>query len=169
MCSERKLASHKGHDMNVELIKFCEKRRHHEVAASNIVRCDAIAMSAAIFVGLTVIGSPTEFRMRRYDERRVNDLTSISSAIKTYRLTHESLPQSLDDLQRSQQSMGYSLRDPVGRPYEYIVRDAFWYELCAEFDTATDNTTVAGFSSYFEIHGLGRHCFPRAARPPAGR
>ena len=74
----------------------------------------AIAMSAAIFVGLTVIGSPTDVRMRRYDERRVNDLTSISSAIKTYRLTHESLPQSLDDLQRSQQSMGYSLRDPRG-------------------------------------------------------
>lgn len=129
----------------------------------------AIAMFTAIAIGLIVIGSPSEFRARRFDQRRANDLASISNAIGTYRLTHESLPQKLDELQRSQQGMNYSLKDPVRRPYEYTVKDAFSYELCAEFDTATDTTTATRFSSIFETHGLGRQCFSQEARPPARR
>ena len=118
----------------------------------------AIAICAAIFIGLIFIGSPTEFRLRRFDQSRVNDLASISSAIRTYRLTHEALPQKLDELQRSQ-AMNYSLRDLAGRPYEYTAKDAFSYELCAEFDTATDNMTATRFTSIFESHGLGRQCY----------
>ncbi len=128
----------------------------------------AIATFAAIVIGLVVIGSPSEFRMRRLDQTRANDLASISGAIRTYRLTHESLPPKLDELQRSQQAMNYSLKDPIGRPYEYTVKDAFSYELCAEFDTAT-NTTAARFSSIFETHALGRQCFSQEARPPVRR
>ena len=123
------------------------------------------AMFAAIVIGLIVIGSPREFRMRRLDERRAEDLAAISSAIRTYRLTHENLPQKLDELQRS--GIIYRLKDPVERPYEYTVKDAFSYELCAEFDTATDTTTVARL--LFEKHGHGRQCFSQEARPPATR
>src|SRR5262245_20008208 len=54
------------------------------------------AMVAAIVIGLIVIGSPREFRMRRLDQRRAEDLAVISSAIRTYRLTHENLPQKLE-------------------------------------------------------------------------
>jgi len=125
------------------------------------------AMVAAIVIGLIVIGSPREFRMRRLDERRAEDLAVISSAIRTYRLTHENLPQKLDELQGSQQATIYRLKDPVGRPYEYTIKDAFLYELCAEFDTATDTTT--GARLLFEKHGHGRQCFSQEARPPATR
>jgi hypothetical protein len=125
------------------------------------------AMFATIAIGLIVIGSPREFRMRRLDERRAEDLAAIASAIRTYRLTHENLPQKLDELQRSQQGMIYRLKDPVERPYEYTVKDAFSYELCAEFDTATDTTTAARL--LFEKHGHGRQCFSQEARPPATR
>ena len=75
----------------------------------------AVAVVAAIIGGLIVIGSPNEIRMRRFDERRASDLAAISNAISTYRLTHESVPQKLDDLQQlSQQGVGlrFSLKDP---------------------------------------------------------
>lgn len=126
----------------------------------------AIATFAAIVIGLIVIGPPSEFRMRRLDQRRASDLAAISSAIRVYRLTHESLPQELDELQRSQHVMNYNLKDPTGRVYEYAIKDVYLYELCAEFDTATDSTT-ANYSSAFEKHGLGRQCFSQEARPPA--
>jgi len=74
------------------------------------------AMVAAIVIGLIVIGSPREFRMRRLDQRRADDLGAISSAIRTYRLTHENLPMKLDELQGSQQAVIYRLKDPVERP-----------------------------------------------------
>jgi len=125
-----------------------------------------MAMFGAIVIGLAVIGSPNEFRMRRLDPRRANDLASISGAIRTYRITHDSLPEKLTELKQSQQIMNYSLEDPIGRPYEYAVKDAFSYELCAEFDTST-NTMATRFSSIFEAHGLGRQCFSQEARPPA--
>jgi hypothetical protein len=125
------------------------------------------AMVAPIVIGLIVIGSPREFRMRRLDQRRADDLAAISSAIRTYRLTHENLPKKLDELQGSQQAMIYRLKDPVERPYEYTVKDAFSYELCAEFDTATDATTTTRL--LFEKHGQGRQCFSQEARPPANR
>lgn len=125
------------------------------------------AMVAAIVIGLIVIGSPREFRMRQLDQRRAEDLATISSAIRTYRLTHENLPQTLNELQGSQQATIYRSKDPVERPYEYTVKDAFSYELCAEFDTATDTTTAA--RSLFEKHGQGRQCFSQEARPPATR
>jgi hypothetical protein len=124
----------------------------------------AIAMTAAVVIGLFVIGSPSEFRMRRFDERRANDLASISGAVRTYRLTHENLPQKLGDLEPA---VTYSLQDPVGRSYEYAIKDEFSYELCAEFDTTTD--TLTRFRSVFEKHGSGRQCFTQEARPPARR
>jgi hypothetical protein len=126
----------------------------------------AIAMIAAVVIGLIVIGSPSEFRMRRFDERRANDLASISDAVRTYRFTHESLPQKLGDLEPA---ITYSLKDPDGRPYEYAIKDEFSYELCAEFVTTTDTLTASRFRSVFEKHGSGRQCFTQEARPLARR
>ena len=134
--------------------------------ASLFAVLSTIAMIAAVAIGLIVIGSPSEFRMRRFDERRANDLASISSAVRTYRLTHERLPQKLDDVEAA---ITYSLKDPVGRTYEYAIKDDFSYELCAEFDTTTDTLPATRFGSAFEKHQSGRQCFTQEARPPARR
>ena len=123
-----------------------------------------VAALAAIIAGLAVIGSPSEIRMRRFDDRRANDLDVIANAIQTYRLTHEGLPRKLDELAR------VSLKDPLERPYEYSVKDAFSYKLCAEFATAPDKTEEAAPSrSKFDKHGPGRQCFSLEARPSAQR
>ncbi len=125
---------------------------------------------AAIIAGWLVIGSPGEVRLIRFDATRATDLSFISSAITSYRLTHESLPQTLDELQKSAPTARLNFTDPAERPYEYIVRDAFAYELCATFDRATEPVAEpVSVQSIFERHGAGRQCFKLEARPPSRR
>jgi type II secretory pathway pseudopilin PulG len=124
----------------------------------------------AIIAGLIVIGSPSDVRMRRFDQSRASDLASISRAVAAYRLTHESLPLNLEDIQGSQPSATVNLKDPIGRSYEYAIKDAFSYELCATFDIALESKTEnIRSSSIFEKHGVGRQCFSLEARPRAQR
>jgi hypothetical protein len=131
--------------------------------------CTIVAF-VAIIVGWFFVGSPSEVRLIRVDAIRAADLASTSRAIANYRLTHESLPRTLDELQQSQPNVSLSLKDPVGQAYEYAVKDSFAYELCATFDRATDMTTEsARLHSMFEKHGLGRQCFSLEARPQSQR
>jgi hypothetical protein len=125
----------------------------------------AIAAAAAIIAGVTIIGSPSEVRMRRLDAARANDLASISRGVSSYRQTHEDLPEKLDDLQHSPQIGNFNLQDPEGRPYGYTIKDAFSYQLCAEFNRATESAVKARSQSLFEQHGAGRQCFDLEARP----
>ena len=133
------------------------------------VFCTIIAL-AAVVLGWLFVGSPSEVRLQRFDAMRATNLASISGAIRNYRLTHEGLPQRLDELQKSQPNVSLSFEDPVGRAYEYAAKDSFAYELCAAFDRATDMTAESAPShSIFEKHGSGRQCFGLEARPPSQR
>lgn len=133
------------------------------------VLCTIVAF-AAIIVGWVFVGSPSAVRLIRFDAIRAANLASISSTITNYRLTHESLPQTLDELQKSAPNVSVSFKDPVGHAYEYAVKDSFAYELCATFGRATDKTTEsAPLHSVFEKHGLERQCFSLEARPPSQR
>lgn len=137
-------------------------------SATLFAALSAVAVSVAVIAGLVVIGSPGEVRLRRFDQTRAINLTSIATAIAAYRQTHETLPAKLEELQQSQQFANFSLTDPLGRPYEYNVKDAFSYELCAQFDTATDRSAEP-VRTVFEKHGAGRQCFSREARPRVQR
>jgi hypothetical protein len=129
-----------------------------------------IASFAALIAGWFYIGSPSEARLVRFDAIRAVDLATISRTIANYRLSHETLPQTLDELQRSQPNVGLSFKDPMGQAYEYAVKDSFAYELCATFDRAADMTTdSARLHSMLEKHGLGRQCFSLEARPQSRR
>ncbi len=131
----------------------------------------SIMVLAGIVAGFIVIGSPGEIRLRRFDEARVNDLTAISSAIASYRNTHDSLPQTLDDLKSSANVYPrIRTKDPVGRPYEYAVKDSISYDLCAEFDRPADESAeTLRYLSKMSKHGQGKQCFTLEARPPIRR
>jgi hypothetical protein len=125
----------------------------------------AIAAAAAIIAGMTIIGSPNEVRMRRFDEARADDLERISRGVSRYRETHENLPEKLDDLRHSPQIGNFNLQDPEGRPYDYTIKGAFSYQLCAEFDRTSESTVKVRSQSLFEQHEAGRQCFDLEARP----
>ncbi len=128
-----------------------------------------IAVGTAV---ASIFGGPYSPRQLRLDERRVNDLEQIRSAVQIYTQNQEpdALPASLAILG---QSPGWThipaLRDPEsGLPYEYRPIDAKTFEVCATFTT---DTSIAASQSQAAVppktaqpvigwHGAGRQCFP---------
>ena len=124
------------------------------------------AVLAAIVAGFLVIGSPNDIRQRRVDQTRVRDLAAIANQVGAYRRTHQTLPESLNDLVPS--SPGYLLtphNDPLGLPYEYSVKNVYSYELCAEFYGPAEDAANSRYETVFSQHGHGRQCFTLEVRP----
>jgi Domain of unknown function (DUF5671) len=117
-----------------------------------------IAVLAVSIVGFVMIGAPGAERSRRMDAQQVSDLRQISNLVTVYFGRHQRLPVSLDELAREG---GLSLAagpSPVHR-YEYRVVDEKTYELCADFQWASDDVTSPNWAGDFWTHGRGRQCF----------
>jgi hypothetical protein len=114
-----------------------------------------VLVLGAVGAGFYVLGSPSEQRLLRLDERRVEDLNGIRAGVNAYWRANQRLPDSLDDARQ-----GTALyRDPVsGEPYEYRVLDERSYELCATFERAF-TPEEPGLAVRFWPHPAGRHCY----------
>jgi len=116
------------------------------------------AVCVAVAVGLVMVGPPSESRARRLDERRMQDLESLSSLVDVYWAREHRLPASQDDLARVMGQVA-DLRDPTtNAPYELRAIDSRRYQLCAEFDRSSD-TTALSRTHVFWSHRAGRQCF----------
>jgi hypothetical protein len=114
-----------------------------------------VVVAAAIVAGLIVVGTPGKERMRRLDDRRVQDLDGIHNAVNRYWSKHEKLPSSLDQLLASPET-SVQTRDPLtAQPYGYAVMGIKTYELCADFQRESIDTK----SNPFWAHTAGRRCF----------
>ena len=121
----------------------------------------ALAAAAAVAVGLYISGSPAEQRLRRLDEQRIEDLRGLSAAIDEYRVENGVLPETLDDVVRSQRLRGIAT-DPVTESrYDYEIADNDQYRLCAEFSKPSEEQRDGDFW----WHDAGRRCFTIAPRP----
>jgi hypothetical protein len=111
------------------------------------------AASIAFCFGMASAGTPAVQRRLEADNRRVQDLRSIANSLSAM----PSLPQSLPDVH---------IADPeTGRPYEYTVKTAKQYELCATFAAASDIGSRQN-ASHFWSHPKSRACFTLdVARP----
>lgn len=120
----------------------------------------------AVITGLVVVGSPTEARARRLDERRVADLRRITRATNLYRTRHDRLPESLQALAQDPEASLHG-RDPAtGESYEYQVLGPNSYAVCARFERADSDASYQEPESVAEDawrHGVGRQCFRREA------
>lgn len=143
------------------------------MAMSNrlIVSATVVAVVAVVIAGLILVGSPTEARLRRFDERRLQDLQQISAAVDAYLVRRDRLPDSLQELAGESGSGPAVLwKDPAsGQPYTYRKIDAARYELCATFARRSEEELDGrprwpGDLSW--AHGAGRRCFPRESRSP---
>lgn len=120
------------------------------------------AVVAAIGVAFVYVGSPGEARQRRFDDRRVTDLTEIVTSLDVYWRTNARLPASLEEAARG--GAASVPRDPEsGEPYPYRIVDDRHYELCAAF--ARPSTEVpAMHEPPFRGHAAGRQCFTLEAK-----
>ena len=122
-----------------------------------------VAVLAVVIVGVILLDSPAQERLRRLDERRVDDLRSISAELDFYWTREGTLPSSLEELS-NEPGIFIDLYDPeTGQPYEYRVLSSNTYELCAEFARDTADEQGRPYRDYWS-HGQGRHCFELGAR-----
>ena len=122
-----------------------------------------VAVLAVVIVGVTLLDSPAQERLRRLDERRVDDLRSISAELDFYWTREGTLPSSLEDLAK-EPGVFLELYNPeTGRPYEYRVLSSNAYELCAEFARDTTEGHGRPYRDYWS-HTQGRHCFELEAQ-----
>jgi len=118
-------------------------------------------VTVSVVVGLVLVGSPSEERARKLDERRVDDLRRLSTAVDLYRSRRGSLPASLTEASR-ETGDAQTEGDPVtGRPYPYQVVGADTYELCAGFQRSSGNAEGdrRNGEPAFWAHAAGQQCF----------
>lgn len=137
-----------------------------------------IAVVVVVLIGGFVLaGSPFAERMRRFDERRVNDLQTIQWQVINYWQKKDRLPDAIDQL-RDDIAGFIPPSDPEsGMPYGYRRLSPLQFELCALFKTdaagaAASGPAVApravggkGYAPDSWEHGGGRACFGRTIDP----
>jgi hypothetical protein len=129
------------------------------ITARGLVAAVAITLVvAAIGVGAYLVGPPAEQRLRRLDERRVDDLEFIQTQVQRFARERKRLPGSLQEVSTIPDSY---LRDPVtGQPYTFRVTGPDTYELCADFDRPSDPDQLR-YGQNIGKHGAGHICFPQ--------
>lgn len=126
-----------------------------------------VIVLVAVVWGLAIAGLPAGERLRRFDDRKVIDLQTISSSLHEQVYAgqpwipdkEKGIPKALPkDLQTVAENVTYqrlTLNDPqTGEPYVYSVVNKTTYELCAEFNDVRDQPYEV-----FWNHPAGRHCY----------
>ena len=131
---------------------------------STIMKRLAAAVTVVVIASLAgavyVLESPMTQRQRRLDDRRLQDIKSISDSIEIYAKKHEALPQNMAVLKEAATETGriQPPADPITRKaYEYEVLDAQSYQLCAVFSLPSLNGNNRAY--YWRAHAAGKQCF----------
>lgn len=121
-----------------------------------------------------IIGSPTNARLAKLDQQRIDDLQNIQWQVVNFWQRKERLPQNLEEL--NDPIAGYSVpKDPETKnSYEYNIKDEenLNFELCATFDLESkESSRIIPSPLYPPIHDgsfpqnwahtAGRVCFER--------
>ncbi|MEX0877784.1 MAG: DUF5671 domain-containing protein [Candidatus Spechtbacterales bacterium] len=129
-----------------------------------------------VVAGFVLAGSPQSERLRRFDERKVNDLSSIQWQVVSFWQDKDRLPNDLSELKDSISGYSAPLDPQTGEMYEYSVLGELEFELCATFNSES-SSNVGVYERYptklipgreeFDnwAHGAGRVCFEREIDP----
>lgn len=126
-----------------------------------------ITVLIAIVWGIWLAGSPASERLRKFDDRRIEDLRAIEGEVlnislgetrylpATERKVVRPLPQTLEEVQKNAVYQKLNITDPeTGDPYSYTVKGATMLELCAVFNAVRDERY-----DIFWNHEAGQKCF----------
>lgn len=133
-----------------------------------------IGIAIAVIAGFFVVGSPQKERLRRFDERRVQDLQTIQWSIISYWQSKRKLPSTLQDLRNDISGFVPPADPQTGEDYGYEVKGGTQFSLCASF--ILSNRSPAGMpkstppDDYYAglqnwQHDAGRVCFNRVIDP----
>jgi hypothetical protein len=142
----------------------------------NIWRLVAVVLVlGSIIAGFSVLGSPQNQRMLRYDTQKVTDLQSIQWQIVNYWQQKGVLPDTLTQLEDPLSGFMVPVDPQNKEPYEYEKTGPLSFNLCANFNNPTpsaDNSTPRAIylNPPGELgenwqHDEGRKCFSRTIDP----
>jgi hypothetical protein len=125
-----------------------------------------------IIGGFFAAGSPFAERQRKFDDRRIEDLSSIQYQMINYWQKKGTIPASLADLNDPLSNFTVPVDPETGKPYEYIAGGTYIFSLCAIFDLPSRDINSpktipvypAGNLESF-THPAGRTCFDRTIDP----
>ena len=123
----------------------------HRIAAFGSIA----VVAAAVVAGLVVTGSPSEQRLLRLDDQRVNDLQQLSRTAEFRWNEAQRLPASAADLVDGNYLSRLPVDPVTGEPYGYRVTGVRAFEVCATFDRRSRETAAASFW----FHEAGDRCF----------
>jgi hypothetical protein len=123
-----------------------------------------LVILGVIITGVMAIGSPAKQRSIRFDQQRVNDLSSIQYAVTDYYRANNILPSSLNILTQGTTYYVSSIKDPETKmDYEYNISSLNTYKICATFSLEGYLSLVYISNPDIWNHGVGRACFERTA------
>ena len=127
-----------------------------------------IIILISIAWGFSVLGSPRTQQLLKYDEQKVNDLMNVNNEVTNYYAQKGTLPSSLTDM--STQYYTVVTDSQTGKPYEYEKTGNAAYNLCAEFNNASQDATQPniyarpiGYQTW--THPAGHYCFTQTINP----
>lgn len=140
-----------------------------------------IIITIAVVAGFFIVGSPTEERLRRFDEKKLNDLQLIQGEIIYFWQNKQQLPAGLPELNDSIRGFIAPSDSQNGEPYEYRILGDLKFTLCATFNRESRGasptapravpikqpypaTETPGNVSNWD-HPAGRSCFERVIDP----
>src|SRR3989338_2798934 len=109
----------------------------------------AVALVAliAIVFGFFIMGTPSEIRMYRFDDQKVNDLTNIQYQIVNYWQQKEKLPAPLADLNDPISGFVVPVDQQTDAQYVYEVTGKLSFKLCAEFNAESQTDSRISVSA----------------------
>ncbi|MFA7244765.1 MAG: DUF5671 domain-containing protein [Candidatus Magasanikbacteria bacterium] len=155
-----------------DLKRTTEKTNILKILASVL----SVIVLGSIIAGFFIVGTPKEQRNRRFDDTRIQGLSSIQSQIIYQWQQKEVLPEKLTDLQND--ITGFTIpKDPETQAdYIYTVKSDLTFELCADFKTELKPNEINSKTDYYYsspvfstsqnwYHGIGNVCFERTIDP----
>jgi hypothetical protein len=111
-----------------------EKMFGFKVTTAATIKSSALVLAVIIW-SFTVIGTPSEQRVWRLDEKRVQDLQNIQYQVINYWQQKEKLPEKITDVANpiSGTTLPVDPEFEKGKKYEYAVKGPLTFELCADF------------------------------------
>lgn len=126
-----------------------------------------------IVAGFFIIGTPWQARLYRFDEQKVSDLQNIQYQVVNYWQAKQKLPTSLTDLSDPLSGSVIPSDPQTGTAYVYTAKGKLDFELCADFNAASQSNSAAMTAPYYPgsaatdnwNHAAGRVCFDRSIDP----
>jgi hypothetical protein len=103
-----------------------------------------------------VVGSPQAERLRRIDQRRIDDLREIAMTIRSIvKDDKQPIPKTLEEIASRSRGNMVDIRDPeTGEPYRFEITGENTFNLCATFSAPRKSR-----NEVFWNHTAGEQCF----------